>query len=198
MWIRVSRFVTVTRTPVSITSNPCKFVALSCERLDTTDIEKLTVKQISDNCGITTRAFYNHFKDKHDVPSWMYTVHMRQFMDCGLDEWNGHMSDCFTAHLNAFRNTMNYVGQNSLTDTIIDLDREKYSMHIKHEVRKSPKLLRETMYSLDYMLHGNIGIFRDQLNGKGMVKSDEYNANYSNLWDLISMYCRLLICNMWL
>lgn len=163
------------------------------EILESTDISKVTVKQIADNCGITTRAFYNHFKDKHDVASWIYLEHMRPHINCSLDEWNTHMSAFFNKHWQFFCNTMNYTGQNNLADTIVGLDHDKYCMHIKPEVKASPKSLNETIYSLDYMLHGNVGIFRSSLNGHPAVKTEDYVANYSDTWALISTWLPVVL-----
>ncbi len=35
-------------------------------------LDKITVKQISDNCGVTSQTFYNHFSDKYDLIIWAY------------------------------------------------------------------------------------------------------------------------------
>ena len=35
-------------------------------------IDKITVKEIADNCGVSTTTFYNHFQDKYELVGWMY------------------------------------------------------------------------------------------------------------------------------
>jgi AcrR family transcriptional regulator len=35
-------------------------------------IDKITVKEIADNCGVSTTTFYNHFQDKYELVAWMY------------------------------------------------------------------------------------------------------------------------------
>ena len=35
-------------------------------------INKITVKEVTDNCGITRRTFYNHFKDTYELLGWIY------------------------------------------------------------------------------------------------------------------------------
>lgn len=38
----------------------------------TKSIDKITVKQISENCGVTSQTFYNHFPDKYELVFWAY------------------------------------------------------------------------------------------------------------------------------
>ena len=37
-----------------------------------TPYEKITVTELAKNCGVSQRAFYNHFRDKHDLAEWSY------------------------------------------------------------------------------------------------------------------------------
>lgn len=42
-------------------------------------VKYITVKKISDNCGITTRTFYNHFQDKYELTNWIYDHQVEEF-----------------------------------------------------------------------------------------------------------------------
>ncbi|MCR5421928.1 MAG: TetR/AcrR family transcriptional regulator [Lachnospiraceae bacterium] len=37
------------------------------------DIEKITIKEITDNCGYSPATFYRQFKDKYDLIAWDYS-----------------------------------------------------------------------------------------------------------------------------
>lgn len=37
------------------------------------DVDKITVKDITENCGYSTATFYRHFRDKYDLIVWSYT-----------------------------------------------------------------------------------------------------------------------------
>ena len=37
------------------------------------DVDKITVKEITENCGYSTATFYRHFRDKYDLIVWSYT-----------------------------------------------------------------------------------------------------------------------------
>ncbi len=83
-------------------------------------LDKITVKEISENCGVTTPTFYNHFKDKLDLIAWMLNREIEAVYQAyadGKETWAQTITEmlqilyderCF--YKNAFVNT---TGQNS-------------------------------------------------------------------------------------
>lgn len=45
-------------------------------------VEKITVKEIVQNCGLTATTFYNHFEDKYQLLAWIYN---RKVEDLAVD-----------------------------------------------------------------------------------------------------------------
>ncbi len=43
------------------------------ELAETKNIDKITVKDIVDNCGYSPATFYRNYKDKYDLIAWYYT-----------------------------------------------------------------------------------------------------------------------------
>lgn len=41
---------------------------------------KITVQEISENCGYSSATFYRHFKDKYDLMAWDYLSHCKDLM----------------------------------------------------------------------------------------------------------------------
>ena len=35
-------------------------------------VNKITIKELTKNCGLTPPTFYNHFRDKYDLMAWIY------------------------------------------------------------------------------------------------------------------------------
>ncbi len=35
-------------------------------------VDKITIKELTANCGLTPPTFYNHFRDKYDLMAWIY------------------------------------------------------------------------------------------------------------------------------
>ena len=54
-------------------------------------VDKITVRDIAENCGYSTTTFYRHFKDKYDLIVWEHTQYVSEIMDrVGKDgySWN--------------------------------------------------------------------------------------------------------------
>ncbi len=56
-----------------------------CESLQelalTKNVEKITIREITDNCGYSPATFYRHFKDKYDLIAWDYSERYRQLSE---------------------------------------------------------------------------------------------------------------------
>ena len=50
------------------------------EVAQTKKIDKITVKDITENCGYSSATFYRHFKDKYDLIVWEYTQGVAEIM----------------------------------------------------------------------------------------------------------------------
>lgn len=36
------------------------------------NVDKITIKELTKNCGLTPPTFYNHFRDKYELMAWIY------------------------------------------------------------------------------------------------------------------------------
>lgn len=45
------------------------------------NIDKITVMDITKNCGYSSATFYRQFKDKYDLISWAYTCDLEKILD---------------------------------------------------------------------------------------------------------------------
>lgn len=43
-------------------------------------IDKITITEITDNCGMSQPTFYNHFRDKYDLIIWIYVNDAKKIM----------------------------------------------------------------------------------------------------------------------
>ena len=50
------------------------------ELAESKSIAKITVRDITENCGYSTATFYRHFKDKYDLIAWDYTCELEQIL----------------------------------------------------------------------------------------------------------------------
>ena len=100
--------------------------------------EKLTVKMIAENCGITPQTFYNHFHDKYEVIARIYTDAMAPYLMCDLNDWFVGKIDVILTDLPFFSHAFNYSGQNSLRSTLVAFDLGKYLLHVRHNIADDP------------------------------------------------------------
>lgn len=49
-----------------------KLAASIGERMKTTPVDKITVKEIAEGCGVTRQTFYRNFLDKYDLINWYF------------------------------------------------------------------------------------------------------------------------------
>jgi len=57
--------------------------------MKTYPINKITVKMITDECGVTRHTFYNHFHDVYELLGWIYENEVIEELDlnCNQDNW---------------------------------------------------------------------------------------------------------------
>ena len=116
------------------------------ELAETKPINKITISNITDNCGLTQPTFYRHFKDKYDMIAWIYVSDAKEIM--GQIGTNGYtwrdtlldgaryFSDHRVSALNALKHT-------SGRDSFLALMEQVNTELLCTEVRK--KLMTEHM-----------------------------------------------------
>lgn len=69
--------------------------AAIADLLKTRNLDKITVKDITDRCGVTRNTFYYHFHDVYDLLSWLFRDKTDQIMDKYTDEadWEGGLEE---------------------------------------------------------------------------------------------------------
>ena len=89
-------------------------------------VDKITIKERTKNCGLTSPTFYNHFHDKYDLMAWIYNqkveVSMKNFgsgdtLEDVICKWMEIILEDEKFYLNLLKNA---VGQNSFRYTTND------------------------------------------------------------------------------
>ncbi len=85
------------------------------ELAESQQVDKITIKEIGDNCGFSPATFYRHFKDKYDLIAWDYVHRSSEIMDkIGIDDYV--WKDTLTEGMEFFRENRDYM-QNLLRHT---------------------------------------------------------------------------------
>ena len=51
------------------------------QSMQTMPIDKISIKTLTDICGLNRQTFYYHFKDIYDLVCWMYVTHINEVLD---------------------------------------------------------------------------------------------------------------------
>ncbi len=145
-------------------------------------IEKITVTDIVEVCGTTRRTFYNHFIDKYDLISWIYTSRAEMILSCfnDSDSWKDCMIHTYQALLDNrefFENVLNQEGQNSFY--------QQFSAHTYQYMRdmilaemKLNRLPEEIDYALTAHVFGQVNCAMKWLR-EGCIISPVQMATYN-------------------
>ena len=49
--------------------------------LNQTTLDKITIKDIVDECGVNRNTFYYHFQDVYDLMDWIFIIEAKQVID---------------------------------------------------------------------------------------------------------------------
>lgn len=120
-------------------------------------IDKITVKEIADNCGVSTTTFYNHFQDKFELVGWMYDhladIIFADFLK-GRKTWKDVLRD-FIAILNDDRGF--YANAHRHTDSSSPFSpTHRHSVELLQDAIRSmdPQADRETLFDAELYLQG--------------------------------------------
>ncbi len=155
------------------------------ELLRSRDIAKITVRDIVRNCGISTQAFYNHFCDKYQVIARYYTDSVAPYVACTLEEWYRQKARLFMSETQLYARAFSYSGQNSLTQTLINFDQQKYLLHVKPEILGDPAQLHMVRQGIICMIYGQFGLFYETAVGSMDVTAEEFSARYGSISEII-------------
>ncbi len=121
-------------------------------QMKTLPFDKITIQMLSDMCNVRRQTFYYHFKDKHDLVTWIYINDLNRVMsDLSTQHWQeitlailSEMDKKRSFYKNAYKVT----GQNSLLDYLIE-----YDVMFITELLKSHSHIKELDSELAFALH---------------------------------------------
>lgn len=88
------------------------------KRMKEKPIEKITIKEISTDCGLNRRTFYRHFKDIYDLLEWIFSSELKDSIQDSLNF--EHWETCLYKLLNYFYNNK------ELSYSFVRLSNRKY------------------------------------------------------------------------
>ena len=127
--------------------------------MKTAPVEKITVKEIVEACGVTRQTFYRNFQDKYDLINWYFDkLVLQSFEQIGMGHTVGEsLTQKFEFIVNEkvfFTEAFRSDDRNSLKEHDFELILEFYSILIFQKSGRRPDA--ETSFLLEMYCRGSI------------------------------------------
>lgn len=144
------------------------------ELLKERPLTKISVKDITGQCELSRNAFYYHFKDKYELINWIFYDDMlrnvNSFNDPSkLTDSFVNVCQCLYSEREFYFACFQYMGQNSLFETLHELYYELWKLNLDTRYMESSVKLSEEELELMAKLNAYalVGIITDWVK-KGM------------------------------
>lgn len=147
------------------------------ELLSKKPLQKISVQEISANCNVSSRSFYNHFKDKQDLINWMYLQKEKELFE-NLEKGDSLYDSLLALFRYAEKNQRFFAnagdtGQNNLNDSVFMQAKNTLILAIqKNEELKA--LDKQTLFMIEFWIHGVCDMSRKMLVGKSTESPEEF------------------------
>lgn len=156
------------------------------ELAQTKNIDKITIQDITDNCGYSPATFYRNFKDKYDMIAWDHTKGVSNIMGkIGKDghTWEKSLTDgakWFKKEQGYLVNLLKHTsGHESFIRYMADINFDALKKHILETSGKSTLSPQEEMYVRVYCL-GTVSLTCEWLLGKYDVSPEKIAEIYKS------------------
>lgn len=165
-----------------------KALAASLKKLlERKTLEKITVKDITDDCGVNRQTFYYHFHDIYDLVEWIFDQEAKKFMEDCVE--NCHWQESVKALMERLLDEKSFI-----MNTFFSINRrqlEKYMQKLAKpaltgiavEFSKGKSITKEDIeFVADIFTFALVGIMTEWVAG-GM--SEEYASKIDKLFLVI-------------
>lgn len=142
-------------------------------------VDRITVKDITENCGYSSATFYRHFKDKYDLIAWDYSRNISEIMDkTGVDgrAWKGILTDASRHFEKEKAYLANLFLHTTGLDSFIHYMVEANDSFLRDYVMRSAgtdRLDEETKIYIHHYCHGNVALICDWVMDRFSMTADE-------------------------
>lgn len=158
-----------------------------CELAQNKPVDKITIREIVDNCGLSSATFYRHFHDKQELLAWIFNYQVECIFKELYEEkktWREALHEILSIlendrvfYLNAFKNTE---GQNSFF--VSTHTRGKIILCDLLEKMQGAKLSEEMIFDVAFYVRGCSFTFHDWF-----INAEEYSVD-----QLTEYLCRVM------
>lgn len=149
-------------------------------------IDKITITRITDNCGLSQPTFYNHFRDKYDLMTWIYVNRIEEIMG-KLDQEGKRWKDTLIEGARYFADNRVFMvnalehtgGQDSFLKNVTAINEQLLMAEVRKKL-KSSDIPTDTLYYIKIYCHGTVHFLFEWLTGKIKLTVDEVATIWEN------------------
>ena len=149
-------------------------------------IDKITVKDITDNCGYSSATFYRQFKDKYDLIAWDYTRKVEDIMNkIGIDgyKWSQTLiegAEYFYSQRDYLKNLFLHTsGFDSLAFNMVEINYNYLKKRVEHNAQSKSLNEMTEMYIRLYCV-GTVHLTCEWIMGKYNASKEELAQVFEN------------------
>ena len=128
-------------------------------------LDKITVIDITEDCGVNRQTFYYHFQDKYELVNWIFYTEITPIARAAQGEkgWAAALTElfCYLRNNRAFySNVLRFQGQNSFSSCLCDF----YQSAMRKLIEKDTSgvlTLEEQQFAAKFYSHALIGTVMD-------------------------------------
>ncbi|MCI9596993.1 MAG: TetR family transcriptional regulator [Firmicutes bacterium] len=147
-------------------------------------LDKITVKEIADDCGVKRQTFYYHFQDIYDLLEWTFIQEGEQFIDREriCDTWQDVYLEVLLyieKNKDFTLNAYNSEGRQHLEHYLQQIVRDLIAQFLEGMEGSEKILLEDKSFICDFYKFGLVGILLEWI-GRGMKEDPEVIAGRLN------------------
>lgn len=148
------------------------------ELMEAKPVNRITIRNITENCGMSRHAFYYYFKDKHELINYVFKRDVDSVLqqNSGRTPWKVLLGDMLVnmkQKRRFYRMAMDDDSQNSFRNYILEYNIFAYMKEVERRVAEAP-LSEEVVYAIRFNGYGAAGIILEWI-GEGMTE-DPYHV----------------------
>jgi len=139
--------------------------------------EKITISDITNQCGLNRQTFYYHFQDKYDLVNWIYYQEaiMVITQDLSIENWDIKVLDLLTTMKEDalfYQTTLKDIYSDEFKNYLFSVSKGIFLEFIEHFIANSEMKDEKKTFIAEFISYGIVGMINDWVQ-KGMKQSPE-------------------------
>lgn len=148
--------------------------------LEKQSLDKITVKDIVENCGINRNTFYYYYKDIYDLLDDLFLEETKRLdtLENSILDWNvmlSHSAAIILSHKKAIKNVYESRSRDVLEGYLYEASQKSIRKYITGKNINKSKLSSENLnFICDFYSHTIVGMVNHWINNDNDVNSEEF------------------------